>query len=104
MPNMDFQNAFLLPLYRGEYDEYLDNIVEAVNNRKRDMAPKIWEFRVGDKVRLVNAHPKYLNGHTAEIIKVNRSKVVIRLDESASSRFSKFTPITTPLTMIEKVN
>ena len=97
-------NDMVLSIIRGEHDENLDTLIQVVQNRKKDMAPKIWEFRVGDKVRLVNAHPKYLNGHTAEIIKVNRSKVVIRLDESASSRFSKFTPITTPLTMIEKVN
>lgn len=96
-------NDMVLSIMRGEHDEMLDTLIQVCQNRKKDMAPKIWEFRVGDKVRLVNAHPKYLNGHTAEIIKVNRAKVVIRLDESASARFSKFTPITTPLTMIEKV-
>ena len=101
---MSYYDNFVVPVFQGEYDEYLDGMIETIRQRQRDMAPKIWEFRVGDKVRLVNAHPKYLNGHTAEVIKVNRSKVVIRLDESASSRFSKFTPITTPLTMIEKVN
>ena len=101
---MNYYNDFAYPVMTGVYDEYLDGMIETIQNRKKDMAPKIWEFRVGDKVRLVNAHPKYLNGHTAEIIKVNRSKVVIRLDESASARFSKFTSITTPLTMIEKVN
>ena len=104
MPNMDHYNTFVVPLYRGDFDEYLDGMIDTINEYKKSKAPKIWEFKAGDKVRLVNARPKYLNGHTAEIIKVNRSKVVIRLDESASSRFSKFTPITTPLTMIEKVN
>ena len=97
-------NDMVLSIMRGEHDEMLDTLIQVCQNRKKDMAPKIWEFRVGDKVRLVNAHPKYLNGHTAEIIKVNRSKVVIRLDESASARFSKFSAITTPLSMIEKVN
>lgn len=100
MPNMDFQNAFLLPLYRGEYDEYLDNIIAAVHNRKKDMAPKVWEFQVGDRVRMVNTNPKYLNGAMATVRKINRTKIVIDLDEK-QGRF--FRNITTPLSMVEKV-
>ena len=100
MPNMDFQNAFLLPLYRGEYDEYLDNIIAAVHNRKKDMAPKVWEFQVGDRVKMVNTNPKYLNGAMATVRKINRTKIVIDLDEK-QGRF--FRNITTPLSMVEKV-
>ena len=100
MPNMDFQNAFLLPLYRGEYDEYLDNIIAAVHNRKKDMAPKIWEYQVGDRVRMVNTNPKYLNGAMATVRKINRTKIVIDLDEK-QGRF--YRNITTPLSMVEKV-
>ena len=100
MPNMDFQNAFLLPLYRGEYDEYLDNIIAAVHNRKKDMSPKIYEFQVGDRVKMINANPKYLNGAMATVKKINRTKIVIDLDEK-QGRF--YRNITTPLSMVEKV-
>ena len=100
MPNMDFQNTFLLPLYRGEYDEYLDNIIAAVHNRKKDMAPKIWEYQVGDRVRMKNCNPKYLNGAQGTVKKINRTKIVIDLDEK-QGRF--FRNITTPLSMVEKV-
>ena len=94
-------NEIMLSIMTGEQDEWLDNIAALVHNRKRDMAPKIWEYQVGDRVRFVNAHPKYLNGHTATVKKINRTKVVIDLD-MPQGRF--YTNITTPLTMIEKVN
>jgi hypothetical protein len=87
----------------GEYDEYLDQIENAVSLRRKDMAPKIWEYRVGDTVRLVNCRPKYIVGALAEVKKINRTKIEVRLFETASDRFTKFTNITVPLTMVEKV-
>ena len=84
----------------GEYDGQLDMILAAVKARKNALKPQIWEFQVGDKVKIINANPKYLNGSTATIKKVNRTKVVIDLDTPAG-RFSH--NITTPLGMLEKV-
>ena len=48
----------------------------------------------------MNANPKYLNGSTAIIKKINRTKVVIDLD-TPQGRFSR--NITTPLGMLEKI-
>jgi len=84
----------------GEYDDQLDMILAAVKARKNALKPQIWEFQVGDKVKIVNANPKYLNGATAIIKKVNRTKVVIDLD-TPNGRFSS--NITTPLGMLEKI-
>jgi membrane-bound ClpP family serine protease len=84
----------------GEYDDQLDIILAAVKARKNALKPQIWEFQVGDKVKIVNANPKYLNGATATIKKVNRTKVVIDLD-TPNGRFSS--NITTPLGMLEKI-
>jgi transcription antitermination factor NusG len=84
----------------GEYDDQLDMILAAVKARKNALKPQIWEFQVGDKVKIVNANPKYLNGATATIKKVNRTKVVIDLD-TPNGRFSS--NITTPLGMLEKI-
>lgn len=100
MPNMDFYNKFTVPLVAGEFDEHLDTIIGMVNDRRKSLAPKIWEFRVGDRVRMVNCNPKYLNGQYATVKKINRTKVVVDLD-CQEGRFYK--NITTPLTMIEKV-
>jgi transcription antitermination factor NusG len=84
----------------GEADEFLDSIVKAVKIRKDALKPQIWEFQVGDKVKIINANPKYLNGSTATIKKVNRTKVVIDLD-TPNGKFSH--NITTPLGMLEKI-
>jgi transcription antitermination factor NusG len=87
----------------GEYDDYLDQIENAVKLRRKDKAPKIWEFKAGDTVRIVHCNPKYLEGALAEVTKVNRTKIVVRLHETASDRFTKFTNITVPTNMVEKV-
>ena len=84
----------------GEFDDQLDMILAAVKARKDALKPQIWEFQVGDKVKIINANPKYLNGSTATIKKVNRTKVVIDLDAPAG-KFSR--NITTPLGMLEKI-
>ena len=91
---------FSIMLYRGEFDEYLDSIIHACQARKKDLAPKVWEFQVGDRVRMVNTNPKYLNGAMATVKKINRTKIVIDLDEK-QGRF--YRNITTPLSMVEKV-
>lgn len=99
---MNYYNDFVLPVFKGEYDEYLDGMIDTIQKRKRDMAPKIWEYQVGDVVRFnQNTNPKYLRGAQGIVKKINRTKVVIDLDER-HNRFYK--NITTPLTMIEKVN
>ena len=100
MPNMDYYNHVILPIMQGNYDDYLDNFIQACQNRKKDLAPKVWEFQVGDRVRMVNTNPKYLNGAMATVKKINRTKIVIDLDEK-QGRF--FRNITTPLSMVEKV-
>jgi hypothetical protein len=84
----------------GEFDDQLDMILAAVKARKNALKPQIWEFQIGDKVKIINANPKYLNGSTATITKVNRTKVVIDLDTPAG-KFSR--NITTPLGMLEKI-
>lgn len=100
MPNMDYQNNFIIPLFHGEYDEYLDGMIDTIQRYKREKAPKIYEFQVGDRVKMINANPKYLNGAMATVKKINRTKIVIDLDEK-QGRF--FRNITTPLSMVEKV-
>jgi hypothetical protein len=103
MDQKEYNSSFLIPLLCGDYDENLDSIELAIKGRRTDLAPRIWDFCAGMKVRIKGARPKYLNGSIATIVKVNRTKVVIRLDESASDRYTKWTNITTPLSMIEKV-
>lgn len=97
---MDYHNDFVVPVLTGQMDEYLDGMIQTIQMRKKDKAPKVWEFQVGDRVKMVNTNPKYLNGAMATVRKVNRTKIVIDLD-TPQGRFSR--NITTPLSMVEKV-
>lgn len=97
---MDYYNDFVVPLYRGDFDDSLDGMIYTINEYKKSKAPKIWEYKVGDRIRFVNCNPKYLNGAEGTVKKINRTKVVVDLD-NRTGRF--YTNITTPLTMIEKV-
>lgn len=100
MEKSEYQASILFPIMGGECDEFLDSIILAVKQRKQDMAPKIWELNIGDRVRFVNVTPKYLNGAVGTIKKVNRVKVVVDLDEKRERFFKN---ISTPLSMVEKV-
>jgi hypothetical protein len=97
---MDYHNDFAVPCLSGEFDEFLDGMIQTIQLRKKEMRPKIWEFQVGDRIKMVNANPKYLNGAEGTVKKINRTKVVIDLFQR-HGRF--YTNITTPLSMVEKV-
>ena len=97
---MDYHNDFAVPVLSGQMDEYLDGMLNTIQLRKKDMAPKVWEFQIGDRIKMVNTNPKYLNGAMGTVKKINRTKIVIDLDER-HNRFYK--NITTPLSMVEKV-
>ena len=99
-PNFDYHNDFAVPVLTGQMDEYLDGMLQTIQLRKKDMAPKVWEFQIGDRIKMVNTNPKYLNGAMGTVKKINRTKIVIDLDER-HNRFYK--NITTPLSMVEKV-
>lgn len=101
MPNMDFYNNVVVPTMNGEYDEYLDNMIEIVKQRRAAKSPQIWEFQVGDVVKFNdNTNPKYLRGVSATVKKINRTKIVVDLD-CRQGRF--FHNVTVPLTLVDKV-
>lgn len=100
---MDYHNDFVVPVLTGQMDEYLDGMLNTIQLRKKDMAPKIWEFSIGDTVKM-NEHtrPKYLQGKTAKVVKVNRSKIVVKIDDMEP--FSKYSGnVTVPLSLVDKV-
>lgn len=94
-------NEIMLSIMTGEQDEWLDNITAVVHNRKRDMAPKIWEYRVGERVRFNDStKPKYLRGVEATVRDINRTRIVVDLDQRVERFFKN---ITVPLTLVDKV-
>lgn len=88
-------------ILRGDYDANLGNIIDAVKMRKDALAPKAWDFSVGDRVRYISGvRPKYLAGEEGIVSKVNRTKVVVKLDRAVGRFYGN---ITTPTSLIEKV-
>jgi hypothetical protein len=88
---------------QGKYDNDLDTIAKAVQARKQALLPQIWEFSVGDLVRLnEQTRPKYLQGKTAKVVKVNRSKIVIDIDgQEFPDKYSGH--VTVPLALVDKM-
>lgn len=98
---MDYHKDFVVPLFTGEFDEYLDGMEQTIREYRKSKAPKIWEFKVGDTVKFNdNTNPKYLRGQSATVKKINRTKIVVDLD-CRQGRF--FHNVTVPLTLVEKV-
>jgi uncharacterized protein YkvS len=96
----EFHDNFIIPLMMGEFDNHLDRMANAVKNRQQMNAPTVYDFKVGDRVKMKNANPKYLNGAEGRVVKINRTKVVVDLHKR-HGRF--YTNITTPTSMLERV-
>ena len=57
----------------GEHDESLDEIVEAVKDRRKALSViRLHSIDKGDVVRVKNISPKYLNGLEAPVDKIER--------------------------------
>lgn len=92
---------FRLAILTGDFDAHLDTLIADLRDRKARTAPKASDFTVGDAVKFgPNTNPKYLIGVPAVVTKVNRTKVVVDLNER-HNRF--FKNITTPTSMLVKV-
>lgn len=99
--SFDYHKDFVVPLFSGDFDEYLDGMIDSIRYRQKDIAPKARDFKVGDRVRY-NEHvrPKYMAGVEGVIQKINRTKVTVQLD-SSQGRF--YGPVNTPPSLLEKV-
>ena len=86
----------------GKYDNDLNDIVLAINARRKSFTEKTKRgLHVGDRIRFNQAtKPLYLRGVEGTITKINRVKVVVDLD-SRHNRFYK--NINVPVGLIEKV-
>jgi hypothetical protein len=96
------KQEFITALSNGEFDNDLDTITAAVQRRRAATAPQVWDFIEGQEVRLSSkANPKYLRGVKATIRQINRTRIVIDLNEP-HGRFHR--GISTPVSMLERVN
>jgi len=95
----------LTEILRGDFDKDLDKIQSALNSRKKILkqvraATLIASVAVGDKVKLKNLRPKYINGVIGEVKKINRTTITISLPNSVG-RFGSV--VNCPANCLEKV-
>lgn len=90
----------------GAADDILDGISRAVKDRRTVLdGVKIYTLKAGDVVRFNSkTRPKYLQGLKAEVVRVNKTRVVVRI-VNADSRARKYAyeDFTTPIALIDRV-
>lgn len=74
-------------IFTGEYDAELDDIVDAVRQRREILSrAKLFDMSIGDAVVFNNkTKPRYLQGLHGKIVDKNRKTVVVDLNERYTS-------------------
>jgi hypothetical protein len=87
----------------GKYDSRLDEIIEAVRERRRIVNKRFAQsLQVGDRIRFNEfVSPKYLQGARGVVTGKLRANVTVVLDET-QGRFRASSPIRTNPGLIEK--
>ncbi len=93
-------------ILQGKYDDQLQDILDAVTERQKlkrnvNNAVAMSTINIGDKVRLKELRPKYINGEKAKVVKKYRTKFGIRLDKGTVGKFSGV--IKCPASCLEKI-
>ena len=86
----------------GDLDESLDLIKQAVKIREEMLQVQLKRsLAIGDKVKFNDqTKPVYMRGMVATIIKINRERVVVNMD-NPTGRFRN--NVVVPLSLLEKV-
>lgn len=87
----------------GAHDDELDTILRAVQLRRKALAPTVYDFQVGDKVRFNNTtKPQYMQGMLATVVARRQTKLTVRIDRD-HGRFRAGCDIVTPASILEKI-
>ena len=101
-----------MAVLNGDYDNDLKALGEAVRARRKDVSKKEAQMNAlflspGDRVRLKGLSPKLLNGAVVEVVKINKTRAVVKsTDETtgqAATRISSYGGTTVPLSCVEKI-
>lgn len=87
----------------GAHDDELDAIIRAAQDRKKALAPTVYDFAIGDKVRFNNStRPQYMRGMLATVVARRQTKVTVRIDRD-HGKFRAGRDIVTPTSILEKI-
>ena len=96
-------NDLLYHLYRGEFDDVIDQIIAAAKQRLRlATIDRLNIMKKGDTV-VFNAtvNPKSWVGSTAEVIRVGKDVVRVRLDYDCDCDFTSGTTVEVPASTLQ---
>jgi len=85
MPAATETKSVLIQIASGECDDILDDVFSALRDRERVLrairaSQSLSQLSIGDEVRLNgNASPKYLVGTPGKVVRINSTRVVIKL-------------------------
>jgi hypothetical protein len=94
-------------ILRGEFDDIENEIVGAINSRRRmrrdiESYTALGTVQVGTKVRLEGLSPKYLNGLTGEVVGKRGKRFTVRLDNPAlAGRYANFGQVQAPASTVK---
>ena len=108
---MDATTTLITSIIAGQFDADLENLAKVIEERRKAIRKTrtISDFSVGDRVKFNElTGTRYMVGQYANIISINRTKVVVRL-ETPMGRFAKYLPngevqsanVTVPLSIID---
>lgn len=100
---------FVDAIVDGDADSFLDAISGAIKMRRESLNERKMLFiNAGDVVRFnKTTRPKYLAGLEAEVVRVNKKRIVVKfINEDSKRRARKFGigEFTTPISLVEKIS
>lgn len=73
----------------GAHDESLDALIDAAHTRKKALAKiRATQVQVGDRVRLVDIRPKYIDGATGTVTDRTSKGFRVQPDDHAMARIT----------------
>lgn len=73
--------AVIDDIANGKHDAVLDRILDTARaRRKATETSRLHAMQPGDKIRIKDTRPKYLNGCTGEVVKINQTTASVKLD------------------------
>lgn len=104
---MTTTDEIISTIVSGHVDASLEVIVKAIRMRRENLNDsKVLLLKPGDEVRFnTQANPKYLEGITATVKKVNRKTVNVDIPDNAygARKFRGARDVRTPIAIVDKV-
>lgn len=85
---MMYDDEVALDILNGGHDGSLDELANAIKNRRKLLAGRIrFSLHQGDRVKVVgDLRPRYLIGLTGTIERVNQTTVTMKFDDPDAAR------------------